>query len=94
MIRLTCPQVRVSFFGDGDGSGQRAGSVCEKSAEACGPKLASCSDFSAPTAQATRFPREVYTFYDESDVREMLAAAGFGSAQFSRIGETSLPLAT
>jgi ubiquinone/menaquinone biosynthesis C-methylase UbiE len=42
----------------------------------------------------TRFPREVYAFYDESDVKTMLAAAAFDSIQFSRMGECSLALAT
>ena len=41
-----------------------------------------------------RFPREVYAFYDEGDVKAMLAAAAFESIQFSRIGECSLALST
>jgi SAM-dependent methyltransferase len=40
------------------------------------------------------FPREVYTFYDEREVRAMLASAGFDSIEFSLVGEATLALAT
>jgi SAM-dependent methyltransferase len=42
----------------------------------------------------TSFPHEVYAFYDEGQVKTMLAAAGFDSIEFSRVGEASLALAT
>ncbi len=44
--------------------------------------------------QRTRFPNEVYTFYDEHAVYTMLATSDFSSIQFSRIGEASFVLAT
>jgi ubiquinone/menaquinone biosynthesis C-methylase UbiE len=48
----------------------------------------------ADSPERMRFPREVYAFYDEGDVKTMLAAAAFNSIQFSRIGECSLALST
>ena len=40
------------------------------------------------------FPNEIYTFHDEQAVGAMLAAAGFGPTEVSRIGEASLAVAT
>jgi ubiquinone/menaquinone biosynthesis C-methylase UbiE len=44
-------------------------------------------------AQRTRFPNELYIFYDEHAVYAMLATSDFSSIQFSRIGQAFLVLA-
>jgi len=43
---------------------------------------------------AARFPAEVYTFYDEAQVRGMLTAAGFASVEITAAGTAALALAT
>jgi ubiquinone/menaquinone biosynthesis C-methylase UbiE len=48
----------------------------------------------AGSKSQSSFPSEVYAFYDENDVREMLDAVGFVSTDISRVGETSLAVAT
>jgi ubiquinone/menaquinone biosynthesis C-methylase UbiE len=40
------------------------------------------------------FPAEVYTFYDENQIRDMLTATGFESVEFVRVGEAALAIAT
>jgi len=40
------------------------------------------------------FPAEVYTFYDDEQIQEMLSAAGFESVEFTRFAEAALAVAT
>jgi ubiquinone/menaquinone biosynthesis C-methylase UbiE len=41
-----------------------------------------------------RFPAEVYTFYDDDQVRGLLADAGFDSVELTRVGEAVLAVAS
>ncbi len=43
---------------------------------------------------AANFPAEVYTFYDEGQIQDMLTAAGFESVELTRVGEAALAVAT
>jgi ubiquinone/menaquinone biosynthesis C-methylase UbiE len=43
---------------------------------------------------SSRFPAEVYTFYDEEQIQRLLLAASFGSLEFERVGESTLMVAT
>ncbi len=45
------------------------------------------------SARRASFPAEVYTFYDEDQIRGLLTAAGFGSVQITEVGEAALALA-
>jgi hypothetical protein len=47
----------------------------------------------ADSPRRTGFPPEVYAFYDQGEVKAMLAAAGFDSIEFVGIGECILALA-
>jgi SAM-dependent methyltransferase len=40
------------------------------------------------------FPAEVYTFYEDGQIRDMLTAAGFESVELTRFGEAALAVAT
>jgi SAM-dependent methyltransferase len=45
------------------------------------------------SAHAASFPAEVYTFYDENQIRAMLIAAGFESVELTRVGDAFLAVA-
>ena len=48
----------------------------------------------AGSPRRMQFPPEVYAFYGEPDVKAMLGSVGFNSIVFSRVGKSSLALAT